>query len=176
MSKVLAGVEYLAAGLVGLVIAFVLTGCVSYAIFPSNGPVGEGFAMMLIYFIFLCACVPGFATLMRLHRQGRKDTRGLIACEIILRSSFLVAACFVCFMGIKLPISIWTKGVACCVAAAFGVWAIKPIPTPEKSGFRQVRVGPPKAAGVTNSVPLRLSLTQDFASFPFRIRTTVICF
>jgi len=130
MNIALAGVEYFAAGLVGLVIAIFPALLISDAIFRSDGSIGEGFAIMFIYFISLCACVPGFATLMRLHRQGRRDTQGLIACEIILRTSFLVAACFICFMAIKLPTSIETKWLTCLAAAPFGAWAIKPVPVP----------------------------------------------
>jgi hypothetical protein len=130
MAMVLAGMEYFAAALVGLVIAFLPTGLVSYAIFGSDGPPGEGFAIMLIYFLLVCACVPGYAFLMNLHRQGRRDSRRLIACEIILRTSFLVAVCFICFMAIKLPTSLVTKWSTCLAATPFGAWAIKPISIP----------------------------------------------
>ncbi|WP_158786668.1 hypothetical protein [Granulicella sp. L46] len=123
----LAGAEYFAAALVGLVMAIFPTLLVTYAIFPPDGPIGEGFAIMFIYFIAFCACVPGYAALMRLHRQGRTDTRGLITCEIILRTSFLVPACFICFMAIKLPTATVTKWLTCLAAAPFGAWAIKPI-------------------------------------------------
>jgi hypothetical protein len=130
MGKGLAGVEYLAAGLVGLVIGLIATGLVSYAIFPPDGPIGEGIAMLFIYLIVACACVPGYVALMRLHRRGRRDTRGLIVCEIILRTSFLVAACFICFMVIKLPTAIVTKWLTCFATAPVGAWAIKPISVP----------------------------------------------
>jgi len=72
MVKVLAGMEYLMAGLVGLVMAMIATALISIAIFPADGPIGEGFAMMFIYFICCCACVPGYAALMNLHRAGRR--------------------------------------------------------------------------------------------------------
>ncbi len=130
MTKVLAGVEYFAAGLVGFVIAFFPSAFVSYVIFPPNGPLGEGFAIIFIYFIIVCACVPGYARLMSLQRRGRSDTRGLIACEIILRTSFVAAACFICFMAIRLPTNIVTKWVTCLAAMPLGVWAIKPISVP----------------------------------------------
>jgi hypothetical protein len=136
MGMLLAGVEYFAAALVGMVMAIFPTVLVSYAVFPPDGPIGEGFAIMLIYFIAFCACVPGYAVLMRLHRQGRRDTRGLIASEIILRTSFLVAACFICFMAIKLPTAIGTKWLTCLAVAPLGAWAIKP--TSFKSHFDQV--------------------------------------
>ncbi len=108
--------------------AFVLTGCVSYVVFPKDGPLGEGFAIMLIYLIVVCACIPSYAILMSLHRRGRRDTPGLIASEVILRASFFAAACIVCFMAIKLPTTIVTKWVTCLAAVPLGVWAIKPIP------------------------------------------------
>ena len=130
MGTVLAGVEYIAAVLVGLVIAFIATGLVSYAIFPPDGPVGEGIAMLFIYFISSCACVPGYTALMRLHRQGRRDTRGLIACEVILRVSFAIAACLICFLAIKLPMGIASKWLTCLAAAPAGTWAIKPTSAP----------------------------------------------
>jgi hypothetical protein len=126
MGKVFAGVEYFAAGLVGLVVAFLLTGLVSIAIFPQDGPLGEGFAIIFIYLIVVCACVPGYVTLMSLHRQGRRYTKGLIACEMILRASFFAAACFIGFMAIKLPTSIVTKWITCFIVAPFGAWAIRP--------------------------------------------------
>jgi len=57
MGMLLAGVEYFAAALVGMVMAIFPTVLVSYAIFPPDGPIGEGFAIMLIYFIaFLRLC------------------------------------------------------------------------------------------------------------------------
>ncbi|CAN5424538.1 hypothetical protein BH10ACI4_BH10ACI4_05740 [soil metagenome] len=127
---VLAGLEYFAAVLIGLMIAFLPTLLVSWAILPPDGPPGEGFAILLLYFVFACFCVPGYAKLMSLHRQGRKDTRGLIACEIILRISFLVAACFIGFIAIKLPISILTKWITCLAVIPVGAWAIKPVSVP----------------------------------------------
>ena len=127
--------EYFAAGLVGLVMAFILTGCVSYAIFPPDGPIGEGISMILIYFAVVCACVPGYAALMRLHKLGRRDTRVLIACEVILRTSFFVVACFIGFMAIKLPTAVLTKWLTCLAIAPLGAWAIKPPLAPAKSGL-----------------------------------------
>jgi hypothetical protein len=130
MSMVLAAAEYFAAVLVGLVIALLPTLIVIWAVFPADGPPGEGFAIIFIYFVSACLCIPGYVKLMSLHRRGRKGSRGLIACEIMLRTSFLVAACFVCFMAIRLPTTIVTKWITCLAASPVGAWAIKPFSVP----------------------------------------------
>lgn len=126
MSTVVELLQYFGAGLVGLVIAILPTALVSYAILPPDGPIGVGFIIILIYLISCCACVPGYIVLMTRYRQGRRDTRKLIASEIILRTSVIVAACFICFMIVRLPTAMVTKWVACLAAMPAGVWAIKP--------------------------------------------------
>jgi hypothetical protein len=77
MKAVITGLNYLVAGLLGLVMAALPTLLVSWVILPSDGPPGEGFVIMLIYFVSSCACIPGYVALMALHREGRRDTRKL---------------------------------------------------------------------------------------------------
>jgi hypothetical protein len=126
MKTAATGLQYLLAGLVGMVIACLPTSLLSYAVLPPDGPIGEGFVIMLIYLVCCCACVPGFFVLMRLHMQGRRDTRLLIACELILRASVVVAAGFFCFVTIKLPTRMEAKCIVCLVSLPVVVWAINP--------------------------------------------------
>ena len=126
MNAMLMGLEYLLAALAGLVIAIFPVGLLSYAILPPDGPIGEGFIILLMYLISCCACIPGFVALMALHREGRRSTRKLIACEVLLRISVFIAACFICFMAIRLPTAVMTKWIACFAAIPAGGWAINP--------------------------------------------------
>ena len=118
--------QYLGAVVVGLIIAFLATGLISYAIFPPDGPIGEGVVMLFIYLLACCVCVPGYVALMSLHRRGRRNTRGLVACEVILRTSIIVGACLFCFMAVMLPTMLTTKWLACIVGVFACAWAIKP--------------------------------------------------
>jgi hypothetical protein len=126
MNPVRAGLQYLVAVLTGLTVAFLATGLTSYVIFPPDGPIGEGISIMLIYLLSCCVCVPGYVALMTLHRQGRRDTRRLIACDVILRASVIVGACLLSFMLVKLPTAMVTKWLACFVGVFTCAWAIKP--------------------------------------------------
>jgi hypothetical protein len=126
MNPVKAGLQYLGAALTGSTVAFLATGLICYVIFPHDGPVGEGFVMLLIYLFSCCLCVPCYVVLMTLHRQGRRDTRQMIACEVILRASVIVAACLLSFMLVKLPTAMITKWLACLVGVFACAWAIKP--------------------------------------------------
>lgn len=128
MRTVITGLQYLVGGLLGLVMAILPTLLVSQAILRPDGPVGEGFTIMFIYFLSCCACVPVYVALMSLHRKGQRGTRKLIACEICLRISMVVAACFLCFMAIKLPTRIMTKALFCLLPVFALTWA-------GKSGF-----------------------------------------
>ena len=130
-----AGLQYLVAGLLGLVMAVLPTALVSWAVFPPDGPLGEGFIIIAILLVFCCACVPGYVALMALHRKGRRDTRRLVACEIGLRLSMVVAGAFLCFMAIKLPTRPVTKWFFCLLAVSALAWAINP-----KSWGRSQRV------------------------------------
>lgn len=126
MKAVITGFSYIVGGLLGLVMAVLPTLLVSWAVLPSDGPPGEGFVILLFYVVSSCACVPGYVALMALHRGGRRDTRKLIACEIGLRLSMIVAMGFLCFMAIKLPTRLVTKSLFCLVAVFALAWAINP--------------------------------------------------
>ena len=126
MNSVRAGLEYLLAVLTGLTVAFLATDLISYIIFPPDGPVGEGIFMLFIYFLSCCVCLPGYVSLMALHRQGRRDTRRLLACDVILRASVIVGACLFSFMLVKLPTATFTKWLVGSVGVCACAWAIKP--------------------------------------------------
>jgi hypothetical protein len=126
MDTVKAGLQYLGAALVGLIIAFLATGLISYAMFPPDGPIGEGLVMMLIYLLSCCICVPGYVALMAMHRRGSRETRGLIASEVILRASVIVGACLFCFVTVELPTMMVTKWLACSVGVFACAWALGP--------------------------------------------------
>ena len=126
MSIVIAGLQYFVAVFVGLVIAVFPTILVSWSVFPSDGPIGEGLMIMLIHLLACCALVPAYIYLMTLHRQGRRDIRRLLVYDLILRSSVIVAGCFVCFMAVKLPTMMVTKLIACFITALLSAWAIIP--------------------------------------------------
>ena len=120
------GLQYLVGMLTGLIMAFLATGLVSYAIFPPDGPVGEGLIMLVIYLFFCCACVPGYVFLMDLHMRGRTDSRRLVACEVMLRASVIVGASLLCLILVKLPTATTTKWFACVVGVFACTWAISP--------------------------------------------------
>ncbi len=126
MKAVITGLSYIVGGLLGFVMAVLPTLLVSWAVLPSDGPPGEGFVILLFYVVSSCACVPGYVALMALHREGRRDTRKLVACEIGLRLSMVVAGSFLCFMAIKLPTRPVTKSLFCLLAVSALAWAINP--------------------------------------------------
>jgi hypothetical protein len=126
MDIAVAGLQYFVAIFVGLVIAVVPTILVIWAVFPSDGPIGEGLMILFIHLLACCTLVPAYVYLMSLHRQGRRDVRRLLVYDLILRSSVIVAGCFVCFMAVKLPTMIVTKLIACFLTALLGAWAIIP--------------------------------------------------
>jgi hypothetical protein len=126
MNSVIAGLQYGVAALVGLVIAVLPTLLLSWAILPSDGPIGEGFIILFIHLLACCALVPVYVYLMKLHRQGRKGLRKLFVYDLILRISVIVAGCFVCFTAIKLPTMIATKLVTCPPAVLISAWALIP--------------------------------------------------
>ena len=126
MNSVIAGLQYVVAVFVGLVMAVLPTLLVSWAIFPSDGPVGEGLIILFIHLLACCALVPVYVYLMTLHRQGRKFFRRLFVYDLILRSSVIVASCFVCFMAVKLPTMIVTKLIACFITVLLSAWALIP--------------------------------------------------
>ena len=82
--------------------------------------------MMFILLVFSSACIPGYLALMALHRKGRRDTRKLVACEVGLRLSMVLAGGFLCFMAIKLPTQFVTKLVFCLLAVCALAWAVNP--------------------------------------------------
>ncbi|WP_419806252.1 hypothetical protein [Terriglobus sp.] len=132
MGSVIKGLQYFLAGLLGLVMAVLPTVLICWLILPPDGPVGEGFIIMPIHLFSRCACIPSYVALMGLHRNGRRNTRKLVACEVGLRLSATIAACFVCFMVIKLPTHLSTKLVFCLLAAFVLAWSLNPKTWEEK--------------------------------------------
>ena len=123
MKTVIAGLQNLLGGLLGLVIAVLPTLLISWIFLPDDGPPGEGFAIMFFYLVSCCVCVPAYVGLMALHRKGQRSSRKLIACEIGLRLSMIVAGCFLCFMAIKLPTRVVTKSLFCLLPVLAIAWA-----------------------------------------------------
>ena len=126
MRAAITGFQYLVSGLLGFVMAFLPTLLISWAIFPPDGPIGEGLTIMAIYFVSSCVCIPCYVALMALHREGRRDTRMLVAGEIGLRISMVVAGSFLCFMAVKLPTQVPTKALFCLLPAVALAWSINP--------------------------------------------------
>ncbi len=124
MKTVIAGLQNLLAGLLGLVMAVLPTLLLSWIFLPADGPPGEGFAVLFFYLVSSCTCVPAYVGLMALHRKGQRDTRKLVAYEIGLRLSMVVAGCFLCFMAIKLPTRAMTKSLFCLLPVFAIAWAV----------------------------------------------------
>ena len=122
MEPVITGLQNLLAGLLGFVIAVLPTLLLGWVFLPADGPPGEGFVILLFYLVSCCVCVPFYVGLMALHRKGRRGTRKLIACEIGLRLSMVVAGCFLSFMAIKLSTHITTKLLFCLLPVLAIVW------------------------------------------------------
>jgi len=125
MDIAIAGFQYFLAVLVGLIVAVFPTLLVSWAIFPSDGPVGEGLTILFIHILACCALVPAYVYLMTLHRRGAKSPKERVY-DHILRGSVIVAGCFFCFMAVKLPTMMMTKLIACLVTLALCAWAAIP--------------------------------------------------
>ena len=127
MSTLIKGLQYLVAGLLGLVMAVAPTISASWIFLPADGPPGEGFVILFFYLVSCCACIPIYVALMSLHRRQRRATRKLIAYEVGLRLSMVVATCFLCFMAIKLPTRIATKTLFSIPPVLALAWAANPL-------------------------------------------------
>lgn len=123
MKTVITGLQNLMAGLLGLVMAVLPTLLLSWIFLPADGPPGEGFVILFFYPVSCCVCVPAYVGLMALHRKGQRYTRKLVAYEIGLRLSMVVAGCFLCFMAIKLPTRVMTKSLFCLLPVFAIAWA-----------------------------------------------------